>query len=205
MPVEKLFELPAGAAPHGGTSPDIIYGTGADRLKVAWLRSYNVQDGTEAGLLAVIRPAERFAELYALGAFRGHADRVRFTVPRIGGGFVVAAEDDGCKGRKANDPCDAMTTLFLPHRGKLERVAEITTERFKYLPANEKGAVGILEAHGQATLQFTATGVGLTEVVEIHDNKGRTVRRAERERTLTLEGDGLVASDTPLWDKVVSP
>ncbi len=52
-------------------------------------------------------------------------------------------------------------------------------------------------------MQYTATGLSLTEAVDIHDEKGTPIRHAEAERTMTVEGNGLVASEPPLWDKVV--
>ena len=193
----------ASAQPRKASAADLVYGTGADRLKVVWLRTHAFADGTDAGPLAVVRPAERFAEVFGVGGFRGHTDRVRFTVPRMGGGVVVAAEDDGCKTHKPNEACEALTTIFLPRNGKLERAAEISTQRYKYVPAKEKGTSGLLEIHSQATVQYTATGLSLTEAVDIHDEKGTPIRHAEAERTMTVEGNGLVASEPPLWDKVV--
>jgi len=91
---------------------------------------------------------------------------------------------------------------FLPRNGALLRAAEISIERYKHVPANEKGTSGILELHGQTYVQYTTAGMTLTEVVEIHDDKGRSIRRLEGERTMTLDGDAFVPSEPPLWDKV---
>jgi hypothetical protein len=124
---------------------DVVYGSGADRLKVVWLPTLAFGDNTLGGALAVVRPSERFAEAYGVGGYRGQHDRVRFSVPRVGGGFVVAAEEDGCKGRKGNEACRALTAIYLPYLGSLKRVAEITTERYANIPANERGSTGLLE------------------------------------------------------------
>lgn len=199
--LDKLPEM-SSARPRKASIEDLVYGSGADRLKVVWLRTHSFEDGTDGGPIAVIRPIERFAELFGVGAYRGRADRVRFTVPRVSTGFVVAAEDDGCKSRKPTEGCEATTTIFLPRNGALLRAAEISIEHYKYVPANEKGTTGILELHGQTSVQYMATGISLTEVVEIHDDKGRSIRRLEGERTMTLNGDAFVPSEPPLWDKV---
>ncbi len=183
---------------------DLTYGSGGDRLKIVWLRTHTYADGTAGGPLAVIRSGERFAELFAIGALRSQSERTKLGTARMGGDFLVTAENDGCTGRKAGTACQTVMSVFLPRRGQLGTVVDIPVERIAYSGKAERGAMGVLEYHLTSVPEFRADAIRFVEQVRVKDDAGRDLRKAEHERIFTIDDKGKATASGPsLWDQVV--
>jgi hypothetical protein len=205
----------AGLAPRRGATPivtedgDIFFGSGGDRLKVAWLRTHKGEDGVEAGALALVRGQEQFAEAFGVAPFRAKTDKLLLGTARVGGEVLVTAEENTCVGRAARTACEARITAFLPREGKLHRAIDIVTERVAYLNTGERNATGLLEARLTATLAWKPDGVHVTELVIVRDDSARELRRAEMERLIPIS-DGFAGSQPAgeaggesLWERIV--
>jgi hypothetical protein len=203
----------AGGAPIRGSWPiteedgDILYGSGGDRIKVVWLRLLKWEDGTVGGPVAILRPSEKFAEVFAVGALRGRPERVKLETQRMGNDLLVTAEEDDCIGRKEGDACLNRTTIFLPRRGILQRIVDLPIERVAYVGQAERGAYGQLQYHLTTAADYKPDGIHLVEQIRVLDEGGRELRKAELERLFAMDEvkGTLVASEPPLWDRVVSP
>ncbi|MBX3261204.1 MAG: hypothetical protein KIS78_11550 [Labilithrix sp.] len=201
-PVLRDAALAGGTASAAIQEGDTSLGSGGDRLKIAWLRSLTFEDGTAGGALALVRAYESTAEVYAVGAFRGRP-RTLFGIERIGPEVVVAAQDDGCAGRKAGAPCEAMVTVFRPRFGALDPVATIAQERVSYTVDGEPGVRGRTEYRLASSIQYLDGGIRVLEQVTVRDDLGREVRRAELERAYTFAPDGkMVVDEDSLWSRV---
>jgi hypothetical protein len=203
--------LLANGAPVRGGWPlaeqegDVLYGSGGDRIKIVWLRVLRFADGTVGGPLAIVRATERFAEAFAVGAYRGHADRVRFGTQRLGGEIVVTAQEDSCTGRRPREPCENHLSVLLPRAGVLRRAVDIPIERVAYAGHGEHGAMGILEYRLTTSAEYKVDGIHVTEQIRVNDDGGRELRKAELERVFALnDASGTLESPQPaLWDSVV--
>jgi hypothetical protein len=181
---------------------ELMLGSGSDRLKVLWLRTHKFPDGTEAGPLALVRPKDDSAEVYAVGVYRGLTKRPFFSVERIGPEAVVTISDEGCTGNMKVEPCKSVTTVFLPRRGELVKLVAFSSERRDYVTAGEPGAPGRIEYRLTTSAKYVPIGVKLFEQVRARDEAGRELRNAELERTFTLRDVELVPDDEPLWPKI---
>ncbi|MDB4934371.1 MAG: hypothetical protein JWP87_1343 [Labilithrix sp.] len=192
----------------GGTPAKIEEGAialsgGSDRLKVAWLRSETYPDGTTGGALALLRTVDGTAEVYAVGGYRGRA-KTSFTTERIGPEVVVVAQDDGCAARKPKEGCEAVTSVFRPRFGVLERAAAIAQERVSYASDSEPGVRGRVEYRLSSSIQYVDGGIRVLEQVTVRDDLAREVRKAELERLYTFAPDGsMVVDEDSLWSRVV--
>jgi hypothetical protein len=193
--------------PHVVQEGDIVYGSGGDRIRVIWLKVYAWGDGTVGGPIALVRSNERFAELFAIGAYRGRGDRVKLATQRIGGDVFVTAEDDTCEGHRAGVGCETRLSVFLARKGVLGRVVDIPIERLDYLAQGERGAVGKLEYRMTSAADFRQDGIHLVEQIRVKDDVGRELRKAELERLFVLDDitGKMASSEPPLWDRVVTP
>jgi hypothetical protein len=208
---EPLLEDPllVGGAPLRRGGPwteedgDVLYGAGGDRIKVVWLRVLGFPDGTVGGPLAIIRGTEEFAELFALGVYRGLPGRVSLGTARLGSGVLVTAENDGCAGREGNAACENSVAIFLPQLGALRRVVDAPAERIAYAAKGERGATGELQYRLTSTMDYRADGIHLLEQLAVSDEAGVVLRRSERERIFVLNSAGsMTASVPPLWDGI---
>jgi hypothetical protein len=183
---------------------DVQLAAGGDRLRAAWLRSMKFEDGTVGGAFALVRASASGVELFAVGVYRGHPEKVRITIERLGPEVVVVATDDGCTGRAAGAPCDATTSVFLPREGELKRVAKFAVERVAYKVDSEPGIRGRFEYRLSSAPQYIVGGIALQEQVVVKDELAREVRRAELNRSFTFGpgGDNMVASDDSLWTRI---
>lgn len=183
---------------------DIAFGGGGDRLRLVWLRSHKFADGTMGGAIAMTRVVDEFAEVYAIGVYRGKPDKTRLGIERIGSELIAYALDEGCIGRPANTPCETKQTLFVGRRGTLKRVAELSLERVEYRDNTEPGTLGKMEYHLTTTPKYLPSGLKVLEQIRVNDEKGRPMRKAELERLFTLAGDQpMIESDLPLWPRVI--
>jgi hypothetical protein len=208
-----VFEDPAlaGGQPIRGAWPlveqegDVVFGSGGDRIKIAWFKLLRFADGTVGGPLAIVRANDRFAEVFAVGAYRARADLARLATQRYGGEVLVTASEDGCTGRKARQACESRMTVFLPRAGALRRAADLSVERVAYAPAGDRGPAGLLEYRLTASTAFKPEGIRVDEQIRVTDDDGREVRKAEVNRLFALDdAKGTFGSvDPPLWDLVV--
>ena len=208
---EPLLEDPllAGGVPvRGGGSwteedGDILYGAGGDRIKVVWLRVLAFPDGTVGGPLAIVRGTEEFAELFALGAYRGLPDRVSLGTARLGPDVLVTAENDGCAGRQGQVACEDLRSIFRPELGVLRRVVDAPAVRIAYATKGERGATGELQYRLTSTPNYRPDGIHLLEQLAVSDESGAVLRRSERERVFAFTSGGTMTSSVPpLWDSV---
>jgi hypothetical protein len=183
---------------------DLTYGSGADRIKLVWLRTHRFGDGTEAGPLAAYRSGERVAELFAVGLYRSMPDPLRFGTRRRGGDYLVTAENDGCSTRKPNSACQTTMSVLLPFHGVLTPVVDVPLERYAYSGKAERGSQGPLEYRLTSVPTFDEDRIRVLEQVRIHDDAGREIRKSEHERIFTIGDDGRTRSNEPsLWDQIV--
>jgi hypothetical protein len=186
---------------------DIEYGSGGDRIKVAWLKVLTWPDGTMGGPIALVRANERYADLFALGALRGPAERIKLGTHRLGDDVVVVAEQDNCTGRKPGSNCDSHVSVMLARNGQLARAADLSSERVTHVTSPEKTSTGTLEYRLTTALDYKADGIHVTEQIQASDEAGRALRKAEVERVFVLnDAEGkLATTEPPLWDRFVGP
>ena len=200
----------AGGAPKGGwpvhmQDGQILQGSGGDRIKVVWLRVEEWPDGTVGGPLGIIRGSEHFAELYAVTPFRGRPDRMRLATERLGGELLVTAEEDGCTGHQTGKSCETLLHVFLPRQGGLQRVVDVPVERIAYGANGERaehGAQGKLEYHMTSSTRVQPDGLHLSENMEVKDESGQVIRKADLERVFTMSDKGLTSSEGSLWERI---
>jgi hypothetical protein len=207
-PVLAGGTLVRGAWPFLEQDGDVLYGSGGDHLKIAWVKVLSFPDGTVGGPVAIVRSSERFGEVLAVGVYRGKPDRVQLATQRMGSDLLVTAQEDACVGRKPGDACENRLTILLPRMGRLARAAEIPIERVAYGAEGEKGekgASGTLEYRLTTSADYKPDGIHLVEQIRVNDEGGRELRKAELERLFALDDiKGTMApSEPPLWDRVV--
>jgi hypothetical protein len=200
---------------QGGVSPrgwpfkeqdgDIEFGSGGDRIKVAWLKLLAWPDGSVGGPIALVRANERYADLFALGALHGWNERTKIGTQRLGDDIVVTAEEDDCTGRKPDANCESHVAILLARGGTLKHAVDLASERVVHLPSTEKGATGTLEYRLTTSIDYKPDGIHLGEQIQVNDEAGRPLRRAEVERIYALEDrtGTLSTMDPPLWDRFV--
>ena len=192
------------AWPFVAQEGDLTYGGGGDRLKIVWLRTHTFADGTVAGPLAVIRSGERFAELFAMGAYRSQPEHTRLATVRMGGDYLVTAENDGCTAHKQGAGCQTTMSVFLPRKGKFMPLVEVPVERVAYSGRAERGSMGVLEYRLTTVPEFRDDAIKLVEQVRVKDDTGRELRKAEHERVITVDDKGVAAATEPsLWDQMI--
>lgn len=200
---DPLFN--GGDSPKGWPRPvdeeDLVYGSGGDRLKIAWMRTHRWSDETEAGPLVLLRPKEDHAEIYAVGAYRGRTKKPYFAVERMGGEALVTAQDDGCTGVPTG-PCENTLTVFLPRAGALKVLTVLTLQQRAYALAGEPGMPGRVEYQLTTTPSFEKGVIKVLEQVTAQDETGRVLRKAELQRQLTLQESELVESEEALWPRI---
>jgi hypothetical protein len=203
-PLLKDGEPLRGAWPEKVEGGDVGFGGGGDRLRLVWLKSHKFADGTVGGAIAMTRAVDDFAEVYAIGVYRGRPDKTRLGIERIGAELVPYALNEGCTGRAPNTPCETVQTMFVGRRGTLHRVAEVALERVEYRDNTEPGTLGRMEYHLTTTPKYLPTGLRVLEQIKVLDEKGRPMRKAELERLFTINGSKpMQESDLPLWPRVI--
>jgi hypothetical protein len=180
---------------------DIFYGNGGERIRIAWFRTHKWRDGSRAGPLALIRAKEEFAEVYAVGAYRGASAKPTFQAERLGTELLVSATDDGCEGTPKQAPCETSISLFLPHFGRLANLGTFDTERRAFATGSEPGVPGQVAYELTASPQYAADGIKLFEQVKATDSSGRVVHKTELERTFVLQDGALAQGTDSLWGR----
>jgi hypothetical protein len=180
---------------------DAVVTPGPDALRIVWLRTHRFADGTAAGPLALARPREGYAEVYATGFYRGREKDSRFALERMGPRFVVTAGDEGCSGAKSNQPCESSLRVMVMSAGKLVPAAQIALDRVDYRSA--PGVSGTAQYRLTATPVFQPKSLRVIEQVVVRDQNQSVIRKSDLERVFRLEPDGrLVPTSDSLWKQV---
>jgi hypothetical protein len=200
---DPLFN--GGDSPKGWPRPvddeDILFGSGGDRLKIIWMRTHRWSDETEAGPLALVRTQDDYAEVYAIGAYRGRTKKPYFALERMGGEALVTAQDDLCTGNPAG-PCENTLTVFIPRGGQLRALTVLSLEQRAFALGGEPGTVGRVEYRLTTSPTFTKDGIKVLEQVKAQDESGRVLRKAELERVFKLQESELVPNEEALWPRI---
>lgn len=183
----------------------ILMGGGGDRLRVVWMRTHTAPDGLEVGPLALVRAKQDFAEVYAVGAYKGRTKRPLFALERIGVEVAISVVDDDCSrlDYKQGTACESTQALYMARKGVLMNLATFSTERRVFVSAGEPGSPGLTEYHQTAAPKFNDKGVVLSEQITATDEAGRELRHSELERVFKLQDVHLVPSEEPLWPRIV--
>ena len=180
---------------------DLAISPGANDFKVLWLRVAHFGNGDAAGPLALARPREGTAELYALGTYRGSATASHFSIERLGPRILVTASDDACSSAKAGQACQTKLAVFLMNAGQLLPVADLTLDRIEYGTA--PGVAGTVQYRMTATPFFDPKALRVAEQIVVRDSTQTAIRKSNLDRRFELKGSTLSASTGSLWDEVV--
>jgi hypothetical protein len=180
---------------------DLQVTAGANDFKVLWFRAQTFANGEAGGPLALARPREGTAEVYAIGLYRGNPATSRFAIERLGPRMLVTASDEGCTGAKAGQACQTRLDVFLMKAGQLVTVANLTLDRIQYGTA--PGVVGGVQYRMTATPVFDPKLLRLSEQVVVRDSTQTAIRKSNLDRSFSLKGGTLVPSAPSLWDQVV--
>jgi len=180
----------------------LTYGGGVNRLRVLWLRSHEGPAPRQAGPLALVRVMEEGAEVYGVGAYKGHPEKSRFGLERLGDELLVVATDDECAAAAPTEDCDTLMIVYLPNSGRLAPLAVLGVERTRFATGLEPGIVGTLKFKLTSSPSFQKDGVHVVEQITVTDSIGKVVRRAELERVYVLEGTKLESSVPSLWERL---
>lgn len=182
---------------------DAVITPGPDALRIVWLRTHHFADGTAAGPLALARPREGYAEVYATGFHRGREKDARFALERMGPRFVITAGDEGCSGVKPMQACESSFRVMVMGAGRLVPAAEFALDRIDYRAA--PGAAGNAQYRLTATPVFQPQAMRVMEQVIVRDEAQGVIRKSDLERVFRLQSDGrLVPDSESLWKQVAA-
>ena len=185
------------------TEADAVVTPGADNLKVVWLRTHKLSDGTSAGPIALLRPKDDYAEVYGIGLYRGRPDKARFGLERMGSDFVVSATSDGCTGAATTASCETTLTALLLTGGQLVPAATLPLDRVEHAAGANMGVAGTVQYKLTATPVFEDKGIRVVEQVVVRDAAQQELRKSEQERWFVRKQRAkLVASADSLWSQV---
>ncbi len=187
--------------PVSAKTEDLSVSPGANDFKVLWLRVARFGNGDAGGPLALARPREGTAELYAIGTYRGNAEASHFAIERLGPRILVTAGDDACSSAKPGQACQSKLAVFLMNAGQLLPVADLTLDRIEYGTAS--GVAGTVQYRMTATPFFEPSALRVAEQVVVRDSTQTTIRKSNLDRRFELKGSALSASTGSLWDEVV--
>lgn len=172
---------------------------GPDGLRILWLPTHRFPDGVAAGPLALVRPREGLAEVYATGFYRGSEKASRFALERMGARFVVTAGDEGCGGVKPNQPCDSKFDVMVMGSGRLLPAAQLALDRIEY--RSMPGVVGPVQYRLTVTPVFQAKELRVVEQLTVRDQNQGVLRKSDLERVFKLQPDGqLKTTRDSLWE-----
>ncbi len=180
---------------------DLLVTPGANDFKVLWLRAQTFGNGDAAGPLALARPREGTAEVYAIGLYRGNPTTSRFAIERLGPRMLVTASDEGCTSVKPGQSCQTRLDVYLMTAGQLVPSANLVLDRIQY--GTSPGIAGTVQYRMTTTPVFADKVLRVTEQVVVRDSTQTAIRKSNLDRTFTLKGGALVPSASSLWDQVV--
>ena len=175
---------------------DLVIGTGPDGFKVVWLP---LEAGTSSrrGLLALLRQRDQVLEVYALGTHSVGAGRSRLELERMGPALAVAALEEQCRGSDAERRCSSACTVYLMSSGRLTAGARFPVDQS--VNGTVAGATGRGEYRFNASAEYRADGIALSEKLTVSEPGRGELRSFELQRTLRLEGEHLTPSAASLW------
>jgi len=173
----------------------------ADKFKIVWLRTHSFSEGVSAGPLALVRPREGHAEVYAIGSYKGRPKHSRFSLERMGPRILVTASDEGCSKAKPGDSCETTLIIYVMSAGKLKPSAEIPLDRVQY--GSAANVTGPVQYRLTASPVFEEKAVRIIEQVVLTDSTETALRKSNIERVFTLKPRGeLVANRPSLWEQL---
>jgi hypothetical protein len=179
---------------------DAVITPAADSMRVAWFRTHHFSDGTSAGPIALVRPREGYAEVYATGFYRGRTAESHFSLERMGSRVLVAANDEGCTGVKPSQSCQTLFSVFLMNAGHLDAAARFPLDRVEYRSA--PGVSGTAQYRLTATPVFQERAIRVQEQVVVRDASQGVVRKSDLERVFQLASGQLQPTADSLWNQV---
>ena len=199
-------ELLEAEGPRTGLIPvrpdDAMVASGPDGFRVVWLRTHKFPGGVSAGPMALVRPREGYAEVYATGHYRGRVESSRFSLERMGPRILVTATDEGCAGVKPNQACETSFSIFLLSAGRLARAATLALDRIEYRSA---GMAETAQFRLTATPVFQENIIRVVEQVVVSAPSQGTIRKADLERVFSMQPNGTLRSNADsLWAQVAA-
>jgi hypothetical protein len=194
--------------------PVAVVGTPAERERLVWIPLLGLADTDAIGPLARVRVEPTALAVVALGSARGAPDRASVRLERLGGVDVALLEGQRCQGGVCQRP-----VRLVPQRGRRfigEPFSTLTgacagpaivwTRRQLERSAGP-GVTRIFEL--ESTLSPGPSELGVHEQLSIRERDprvagtaGNLVRRAQDDRTITLDG-GRIRVDRPsLWARL---
>jgi hypothetical protein len=175
---------------------ELVLGSGADGFKVAWL-PLPAGVSSRTGLLALLRQRDQLLEVYALGTHSAGVGRSRLELERMGPALAVAAQEEQCRGSAAERSCSSACTVYLMSSGRLTAGARFPVDQ--RANAAVTGTTGRGEVRFNASAEYRADGIALSEKLTVSEPGRGEVRSFELQRTLRLKGERLTASAESLW------
>jgi len=175
---------------------ELVIGSGPDGFKVAWL-PLAAGPSPRTGLLALLRQRDPLLEVYALGIHSVGAGRSRLEIERMGPALAVAALEEQCRGSDAERRCSSACTVYLMSSGRLTAGARFPVDQS--VNGTVAGASGRAEYRFNASAEYRADGIALSEKLTLSEPGRGELRSFELQRTLRLEGEHLTPSAESLW------
>lgn len=170
------------------------------KFKIVWLSTHQFEDTEVAGPLALVRPLEGRAEVYAVGLFRG-PPQSSFAFERLGSHILLTASDGRCSAVEKDQPCKTTVRVFVMRMGRLLEAAAFATDRVERRRGSGGGAVTY---QFTAIPDFSAKGFRLLEQVVVQDASQPAIQKSTLERNFQLTAEGkLVSEENSLWERVV--
>jgi hypothetical protein len=199
--------------PRRGPPPAVV-ATLSERERLVWIPLLGTVDGEAIGPLARVRVDPGALSVVALGTARGAAERASVRLERLGGVDVALLEGQRCQGAVCQRP-----VRLVPQRGK-----RFIGEPFNTLTGSCAGPAVVwlrrqLErSAGQgmtrvfeldSTLSPGPEALGVHEQLSIRERDshgpagaGNVVRRAQDDRSITLDGGRMRVDRPSLWTRL---
>lgn len=170
----------------------------SDGLRIVWLPTHRFANEEAAGPLALLRPREGFAEVYATGFYRGNQKSSRFALERMGTRFVVTAGDEGCATAKGKR-CQSSVKVYVMRSGMLAPSADLAVDRVDF--RSMAGVPGPVQYRLTVTPIFENKALRVVEQLAVRDENQSVLRKSDMERVFELKADGrLECKQQSLWD-----
>ncbi len=170
----------------------------SDGLRIVWLPTHRFANEEAAGPLALLRPREGFAEVYAMGFYRGNEKSSRFALERMGTRFVVTAGDEGCTKAKGTR-CQSSFKVYVMRSGVLAASADLAVDRVDF--RSMAGVPGAVQYRLTVTPVFEDKALRVVEQLAVRDENQSVLRKSDMERVFKLSADGrLECKQQSLWD-----
>jgi hypothetical protein len=200
-----VFELPELAEAEGVRSGALtvkpataVVTPAPDGLRIVWLPTHRFANEEAAGPLALLRPREGFAEVYATGFYRGNEKNSRFALERMGARFVVTASDEGCATAKGKQ-CASAFKVYVMRSGLLAPSANLVVDRVDF--RSMAGVPGAVQYRLTVTPIFEDKVLRVIEQLAVRDENQSVLRKSDTERVFKLAANGRLECNQPsLWD-----